>query len=73
LLFVNSILVLEGAVYRISTERFAGHPIVFSDSAAKLKAQTEMVDEALQLFTSPAEKAPFRSGHLQTGNEDARD
>lgn len=59
LLFVNPVLVLESTVRRISAERFGGHPILFSDSAAKLKEQTKLVDEALELFNVLATEAKF--------------
>jgi hypothetical protein len=58
--FVESILLLEGSVLRTSTEHFAGQPILFSDSATRLKKQLDMVDEVLEIFNSIAGRACFR-------------
>jgi hypothetical protein len=69
LAFVHRGLLLEGSISRVSAERFAGNPILFSDSAAKLKEQIEWVDEVLEIFNSQAIQAGFR----QLSKDEIRD
>ncbi|HEV2400850.1 MAG TPA: hypothetical protein VGS27_28205 [Candidatus Sulfotelmatobacter sp.] len=59
--FVNSILLVEGAVLRTSAEHFDGHAILFSDSVIKLKQQVVLAEEALGTFNSIATLASFRT------------
>jgi len=59
LFFVTPILVLQGAICRISTAQFAGQPILFSDSAARLQEQMDSVDGAFAIFNSIAERTEF--------------
>jgi hypothetical protein len=42
LFFVEKILVVEAAISEISVQRFRGQPLLFSDSAAKLKEQLDL-------------------------------
>jgi hypothetical protein len=57
--FLQSILVLEATVSRISAERFGGHPILFSDSMEKLNKQLALVDELLGYYNLLAREAHF--------------
>jgi hypothetical protein len=59
LFFVEKILVVEAAISEISVQRFRGQPLLFSDSAAKLKEQLDFAEKALELFNSLAREAKF--------------
>jgi hypothetical protein len=50
LIFVNEVLELDCAISQVSAERFGGQPILFSDSATKLKEQMDLASQALQHF-----------------------
>lgn len=59
LLFVEEILLLDGAISQVSADQFDGQPILFYDSAAKLKEQTDLVEQALKHFNRLAEQLKF--------------
>jgi hypothetical protein len=59
LFFVEKILVVEAAISEISVRRFKGQPLLFSDSAAKLKEQLDFAEKALGLFNSLAREVKF--------------
>jgi hypothetical protein len=59
LAFLQSILLLEATLSRISAERFGGHPILFSDSMEKLNKQLALVDEVLGYYNLLAREAHF--------------
>lgn len=59
LTFVEPILLLEGAVQRMSAERFDAQPILFADSVVKLNAQLDLVDETIHAFNLLARYASF--------------
>jgi hypothetical protein len=72
LFFVSPILVLQGAICRISTERFEGQAILFSDSDARFQEQLHRVDEVLKIYSSIAERANFRQLTKEQICEDLR-
>ena len=59
LLFVEEVLLLKGAISQVSADHLDGQPILFSDSAAKLKEQTDLVEQALKHLNRLAEQLEF--------------
>ena len=66
LLFIETVIILDGAVGRIAAERFNGQPVLFRDTAIKLTEQLKMASDLSNWFNEAAVRVGTAQIYLET-------
>ena len=69
LLFIDAVIVLDGAIAQVAVEDFSGQPVLFRDSVVKLKEQLRMAEKLSDHFNFLAREVGAEAINLEEHRE----